>query len=197
MTKEILADGIPVYCAFDELADITQLVPNPRNPNQHSDKQIELLAKIIQNQGWRAPITVSTRSGFIVRGHGRLMAAQRLGVNQVPVDRQDYEDEASEWADLIADNKIAELSVLDTTALEEILQELDVSEFDMELTGFDSAEITKILGQPILPEEDKTGSQFSYHEQYGVIVICTDEQHQEKVYNELKEKGFECKVVCV
>jgi ParB-like chromosome segregation protein Spo0J len=103
------ADGISVYCAYDDIIDIVSLVPNPRNPNQHSGKQIELLAKIIKNQGWRAPITVSTCSGFIVRGHGRLLAAKYLGVSQVPVDRQDYQNEAAEWADLIADNRIAEL----------------------------------------------------------------------------------------
>lgn len=83
------ASGIPIHCAYDELADITTLIPNPRNPNTHPEKQVQLLAKIIKNQGWRAPITVSNRSGFIVRGHGRLLAAQLLGVEQVPVDRQD------------------------------------------------------------------------------------------------------------
>jgi len=87
-------NNIPIHCAHDEIADITTLVPNPRNPNRHPDKQIELLSKIIQNQGWRAPITVSTRSGFIVRGHGRLLAAQKLGLTQVTVDRQDYVTEA-------------------------------------------------------------------------------------------------------
>jgi ParB-like chromosome segregation protein Spo0J len=115
----------------------TTMVPNPRNPNTHPEKQIELLAKIIKNQGWRAPITVSSRSGFIVRGHGRLMAAQLLGVEQVPVDRQDYETEAEEWADLIADNRIAELAEMDDALLKDLLVELDAGEFDIELTGFD------------------------------------------------------------
>ncbi|MBU2700601.1 ParB-like chromosome segregation protein Spo0J [Sporomusaceae bacterium BoRhaA] len=79
----VTADNVPVHCAYDELADITMLVPNSRNPNTHPQKQIELLAKIIKSQGWRAPITVSTRYGFVVRGHGRLLAAQLLGVGQV------------------------------------------------------------------------------------------------------------------
>jgi hypothetical protein len=61
----IMTDEISVYCAHDELVDISILVPNP-----HPQKQIELLAKIIRNQGWRTPITVSNRSGFVVRGHG-------------------------------------------------------------------------------------------------------------------------------
>lgn len=67
-----LNNSISIHCAYDDLADITTLVPNSRNPNQHPQKQIELLAKIIKNQGWRAPITVSNRSGFVVRGHGQL-----------------------------------------------------------------------------------------------------------------------------
>jgi hypothetical protein len=109
VTREVevvYACGIPVHCAHDELADVDALVPYPRNPNRHSDEQRRLLAKIIKHQGWRAPITVSTRSGFIVRGHGRLAAAKLLGVDLAPVDRQDHATEAEEWADLIADNRL-------------------------------------------------------------------------------------------
>ena len=69
------ADGIPVFCAYDKLVDPKDLVGNPRNPNQHPKDQIKLLAHIIQSQGWRAPITVSVQSGYVVRGHGRLAAA--------------------------------------------------------------------------------------------------------------------------
>ena len=141
----VLADNIPVYCAFDELIDITTLVPSPRNPNQHPQKQIELLAKIIKNQGWRAPITVSNRSGFVVRGHGRLLAAQLMGVDQVPVDRQDYATEAEEWADLIADNRIAELSQIDDTMLASLLSEINTADFDVNLTGFSDKQIDNLL----------------------------------------------------
>lgn len=139
------ADGIPVYCAHTEIVPIEKCVPNPRNPNQHPPKQIKLLAQIIKGQGWRAPITVSTRSGFVVRGHGRLMAAQELGVCEVPVDYQDYASEAEEWADLIADNRIAELAEMDHTALVDLLQELDTGDFDIELTGFTEAEIEDLM----------------------------------------------------
>ena len=68
--KEVI-DGIAVMCSYDKLVDIVNVIPNPRNPKQHNEKPIELLSRIIKNQGWRAPITVSTRSGFVVRGHGR------------------------------------------------------------------------------------------------------------------------------
>jgi len=144
-------DNISIHCAYDELADITTLVPNPHNPNRHPDKQIELLSKIIKKQGWRAPITVSIRSGFIVRGHGRLLAAQKLGLEEVPVDRQDYATEAEEWADMIADNRIAELSELDDEAVSRLLAKFDI-DFDRELTGFVDKDIDKLLAQ----FEDKT-----------------------------------------
>ena len=81
------------------MVDIEAMVENPRNPNKHSDKQISLLAKIIKSQGWRNPIVVSNRSGFIVKGHCRLAAARLLEVESVPVDYQDYDTEAAEWVD--------------------------------------------------------------------------------------------------
>ena len=112
-----MAKVVTIYCAHTELVNIEKVIPNPKNPNKHPDKQIAMLAKIIDAQGWRAPITVSKRSGFIVRGHGRLMAAQKLGLSQVPVDYQDYESEAAEWADLIADNRLSELAEIDLVLL--------------------------------------------------------------------------------
>lgn len=134
---------IQVHCAYTEMMAIDSVVPNPRNPNTHSDSQVDLLAKIIKAQGWRTPITVSKRSGFVVRGHGRLLAAQRLGLNVVPVDLQDYKDEAAEWADLIADNRIAELAEIDNRVLAGLLSEIDG---DMkELTGYTQEEIDRLL----------------------------------------------------
>jgi ParB-like chromosome segregation protein Spo0J len=83
-----------VLCAFDEMRDMVTMVPHPRNPNKHPEKQIELLARVIRHQGWRNPIVVSKRSGFIVSGHGRLQAAEKLGLEMVPVDLQDFASEA-------------------------------------------------------------------------------------------------------
>jgi hypothetical protein len=140
------ASGVPVHCSFTELADVTALVANPRNPNKHPDRQIAMLAKIIRHQGWRAPITVSNRSGFVVTGHGRLEAAKLLQVEKVPVDRQDFATEADEWAHLIADNRIAELAEIDETELGALLKELD-GKIELELTGFDEDGVEKLTDQ--------------------------------------------------
>lgn len=94
-------------CAYTDTVELHKLVPHPKNPNKHPQDQIERLSKIIDYQGQRAPIVVSKRSGFITKGHGRLEALKLLGWEKAAVDYQDYEDEAQEYADIVADNAIA------------------------------------------------------------------------------------------
>ena len=140
------ADGVPVYCAHDAIVDVTTLVPNPANPNTHPDEQIQLLGRIIrEHNGWRAPITVSNRSGFIVKGHGRLSAALLEGLKEVPVDYQNYASEAAEYSDLVADNRIAELAEIDQKMLADIFAEIDTGEMPMEATGFTEKEVENLI----------------------------------------------------
>ena len=139
-----LASGIDVWCAFDELVPTSELKPNPRNPNTHPSKQIALLAKNIRYFGWRHPISVSRRSGFIVAGHGRLLTAQELGVQLVPVDYQYFASEADEMAVLISDNSLPELAETDKDSLKELLKELD-GKIDLDLTGFDEDSLDDLL----------------------------------------------------
>jgi len=141
------ASSIAVHCSHDALVDITEIVANPRNPNKHPDKQVALLAKIIRHQGWRAPVVVSKRSGFVVAGHGRLEAAKLLQVQTVPVNFQEFATEADEWAHVIADNRIAELAETDGAMLKDLLIELDsaTQDFDMDLSGFDAGELERLI----------------------------------------------------
>ena len=139
------ADGVPVFCAHDAIVDVTKLVPNPKNPNQHPDNQIQLLGRIIRQAGWRQPITVSKRSGFIVKGHGRLAAALLEGMKEAPVDYQNYTSEAEEYADLVADNRIAELAETDNKLLADIFAEIDTGEIPMELTGYTEDEVEGLV----------------------------------------------------
>lgn len=138
------AGCIPVYCSHDKIVPVEDVKPNPKNPNQHPENQIEMLAKIITTQGWRAPVTVSTRSGLVVRGHGRLMAAKFAGLDFVPVDFQHYESNDAELADLLADNKIAELSDIDNKLLAEVFADIDIDCLDVDLTGYTEKEYKSI-----------------------------------------------------
>lgn len=139
------ADGVPVFCAHDKVVDIETLVPNPKNPNKHPDAQIQLLGRIIRQTGWRQPITISKRSGFIVKGHGRLLAARLEGMKEAPVDYQNYTNEAEEYADLVADNRIAELAETDNKLLADIFADIDTGEIPMELTGYTEDEVESLV----------------------------------------------------
>lgn len=138
-------------CAHDALVDVHTLQPNPKNPNAHPARQIELLAKIISYQGQRSPIVVSNRSGFIVKGHGRLDAVKKLGWAQAAVDYQDYENEAQEYADMVADNKIAELAEHDDNAMIDGIKTLGITDF--ELLGLDGFSLPEVI-EPQCDEDE-------------------------------------------
>jgi ParB-like chromosome segregation protein Spo0J len=142
-----------INCSYTKLVPVEELVKHPKNPNKHPSGQIELLAKIIKTQGFRSPIVISKRSGFIVKGHGRLQASIKAGLKEVPVDVQEYESDAEEYADMIADNRIAELSEMDSDTLLELIGELEKVDFDIDLTGFEEQDIDQLLNG--VSEEDK------------------------------------------
>jgi ParB-like chromosome segregation protein Spo0J len=150
-------DKIPVYCAFDELVDPRSLRGNPKNPNVHPKTQVTLLAQIIERQGWRAPITVSKRSGLIVRGHGRLMAALEKNLTKAPVDYQSYDSEDEEYADMLADNRLAELAETDEDALGELLGELEKSEIPLWLTGYTDIDLEAYITETVKDDGEPGG----------------------------------------
>ena len=154
-------DEIKVYCSHSEMRDPVSLVEHPRNYNTHPAEQIRLLAKIIKHQGWRNPITVSRRSGYVVKGHGRLAAAILLKCEEVPIDLQDYKDEASELADMIADNRIAELAEADQDALKGLLLDETFNDFDIELTGFNINDLELKVSYNDSDDEGLTSEQLS------------------------------------
>src|SRR5439155_14245465 len=125
-----------IHCAYDQLVPVADLKPHPKNSNTHSAAQVGAIAAVIEGNGWRAPITVSNRSGFITRGHGRLEAALLLGCGQVPVGFQDYASEQAELADMLADNHLAELAEIDEDRLVGVLEELPAAGHELGLAGF-------------------------------------------------------------
>lgn len=167
---------IVVHCKHTKMEDIVNLVPHPQNPNKHPDKQIALLAKIIKNSGWRSPIVISKKTGFIVSGHGRLEAAKLLNVQTVPIDLQEFASEAEEYAHLVADNRIAELSGLSDDKLTELLAGLSETDIDMELTGFDGDELAKLLdvNHEEIEGSEKFSEAIAESNNYVVLVFKND-----------------------
>jgi len=132
-----------INCSFQKLVPIAQLIEHPSNANKHGEKQISMLAKIMQYQGWRHPIVVSNLSGFIVAGHGRLAAAKLNGWLECPVDAQDFENKTQEIAFLFSDNKIHELAEHDDEMMKLSALELNLDPgFDLDLLGVPDFDLT-------------------------------------------------------
>ena len=116
------------------------LKPWPGNPRTHSDKQLAKLKASIQTFGFTAPVLVD-EAGVILSGHGRVQAAKALGLAQIPTRVITGLSEVKKRAYVIADNKIAQLSGWDQTLLKSELEILIREEFEVEATGFSTAEI--------------------------------------------------------
>jgi DNA modification methylase len=141
---------VKIDCAYDSLVPIEKLVRHPRNNNRHSIEQIEALSKLIKAHGVRHSLVVSNRSGFIVAGHGRLEAALKLGIKELPVDYQDFSSEAEEYQCLTADNEIARWAELDYQNIYDTLKELP--DVDVSLLGIEDF---KLPEEEIIPQCDE------------------------------------------
>lgn len=120
-------------CSYTELMPIESAlkIQNPNNNNEHPEQQIENLAKIIKYQGQRSPIVISSRTGLITKGHGRLLAMSKLGWKNVAVEYQDYEDHNQEFADMTADNEIARHSSLNINKFLDQIKEFEVDNIEL------------------------------------------------------------------
>lgn len=136
-----------------QLVDTNKLVFNPKNNNKHPKEQIDRLMKLIEFQGFRNPIVVSNRTGFIVAGHGRLEAARKLKMDKVPVMYQDFNDESQEYAYLTSDNAIASWAEIDLSAVNTEMLDLG-PDFDIDLLGIKDFVIEPVEKFDPLTDED-------------------------------------------
>jgi DNA modification methylase len=127
-----------------ELWLIDRLIPFARNPRTHSDAQIAQIAASIEAFGFNNPILVDTKAG-IIAGHGRLLAARKLGLTEVPVIVLDHLSEAQKRAYIIADNKLAENAGWNDDLLRSELVALQEEDFDVSLLGFEDEDLARLL----------------------------------------------------
>jgi len=135
---------------------IEKLIPYARNARTHSDEQVGQIAASIREWGWTTPVLVD-EDGGIIAGHGRTMAAKRLGMREVPVMVAKGWSDAKKRAYVLADNKLALNAGWDDSMLALELKELGETGFDLDLTGFSLDEInalTPLEVEPGLTDED-------------------------------------------
>jgi DNA modification methylase len=132
-----LADRIEVW-------SIDRLRPYERNPRTHGDEQVDQIAASMVEFGWTNPVLVDEQGG-ILAGHGRLLAARKLGLAEVPVIRFEHLSEAQKRAYLLADNQLALQAGWSEELLAQELAWLRDERFDLDLVGFDASELERLL----------------------------------------------------
>jgi DNA modification methylase len=138
-----------------EYRDIEALIPYARNARTHSDAQVAQIAASIREFGFVNPILVDGENG-IVAGHGRVMAARKLGMPTVPVIELAHLTTAQRRSYIIADNKLALNAGWDEDLLRVELADLKIDGFDLELTGFSDLELSALNPEPeFVPQDDE------------------------------------------
>lgn len=143
-----------INCLFDKLVSIGDLKSHPKNRNIHPKDQIVRLAQILEYQGWRYPVKVSKLSGFVTSGHGRIEAARKNKWKEIPVNYQEYDSEAQEYADVQADNAIASWAELDLSGINEDALAFG-PEFDLDLLGIKDFKLVDPTKEPPGCDEDE------------------------------------------
>lgn len=157
------------------IREVAELKANPRNSRTHSADQVLKLAESIRHFGFNVPLLVDD-DGMILAGHGRLAAAEHLGLLKVPTVDGSHMTPDQRRAYVIADNQIALLAGWDQDMLSAELLELDEIDFPLDLLGFDTAELDELLKGP--PGNDGGGRQprGSAIVSYNIIFDDADQQ---------------------
>ncbi len=182
-----------------ESIGIEFLIPYANNARRHSDDQVAQIAASIREFGFNNPVLIDADNG-IIAGHGRVMAARKLGMTLVPVLRLTHLTDAQRRAYILADNRLAETGGgWDEELLRVEIETLrDEGEVDATLAGWSEDEINRILGEEPPGDEEGAGdSGDAFQEQFAVTVICSGEAQQREVFERLTSEGLTCKVVCV
>jgi len=126
-----------------EQVQIADLIPYARNSRTHSDAQVAQIAASIKEFGWTNPVLIDADGG-IIAGHGRVLAARKLGMTDVPCIRLTHLSDAQKRALIIADNRIAISGGWDEEMLRVELSDLGDADFDLSLLGFDDDELARL-----------------------------------------------------
>ena len=168
--------------------EVDKLIPYAKNARNHSDLQIAQIAASIKEFGFNDPIEID-EDNMILAGHGRVLAARKLGLSKVPFVKIEGLSKAQKQAYILTNNKLALNSDWDNELLKIELHDLSDMKFDMEMLGFDGAELSEIMYPEPTKSTDPSDKPLNFSIQYNIVF--DDEQQQEVFYafiRFLKEK---------
>jgi len=196
-----------------EYKKVDDIIPYINNANKHTDEQINKIASSIKNFGFLNPIIID-KDNEIIAGHGRLMAAKKLGIDKVPTIKAENLTDAQVKAYRIADNRLAEDGEWDEELLKVELKTLEDKDFDIDLTGFTKKEIDEMgLLQDektdsekevddVVPEAEETpviklGDFIEIGQNFQHRLFCGDSTKEEDVRRLIGESYKNSKVHCI
>ncbi len=171
---------------------VDDLIPYARNARTHDYEQVAQIAASIREFGWTNPVLIDGDNG-IIAGHGRLLAAYKLNMKEVPVIVLTHLSETQRRAYVLADNKLALNAGWDDELLEVELTELKDLGFDLELVGFDEKEINKIFGAGL--EENASPGDVVGGDRHLLMIEYDSEQELQAAYEEQTQRGANCKIL--
>jgi ParB-like chromosome segregation protein Spo0J len=174
-----------------EYKKIDDLIPYANNSRIHTHTQIAQIASSIKEFGWTNPILLDGENG-IIAGHGRLQAARLLGEKNVPTIQLNGLTEMQKKAYIIADNKLALNAGWDNELLGIEITDLREAGFDIDLIGFTDDELKDFESGD---DEIKNENEVINESKNLLMIECVDERELELIFEEMQERGFECKIL--
>jgi len=176
---------------------IELLKPYENNPRVHSDKQVDQIISSIQEFGFTNPVLIDQQDR-IIAGHGRVLAAKKMGLASVPCILLEGLTQEQLRAYVIADNRLAENASWDMDLLTSEIIALEELDIDLSLLGFDDAELKALMGtdeievfEPKLQDEERA---ITENKSLAITVICKDFDEQQDLFLELRDRGYRVKI---
>ena len=173
---------------------VSNLKPFANNSRLHSEEQIEQVVSSIKQFGFTNPILID-EDNIIIAGHCRVLAAQKLGLVEVPCVILKGLSESQRRAYVIADNKLALNASWDLNILKSEFEALKLDDFNLEFTGFSLEELCDLM--PLDVPETFEEPQQEKESIFEIIVLCQSEQERSLSIKNLEKQGFNCKAKTV
>lgn len=175
---------------------ITTIKPAPDNPRKIPEKAIEQVAKSIQQFGWQQPLVIDTNR-VIIAGHTRYLAAKKLGLKTVPCIKATHLTPEQAHAYRIADNRSHDYTTWDYPELIQQINELDDFNDVLDITDWVNNELEELTQTNSDLEEEPydSGTAETYKTRFELVIECQDENHQEKLFNQLTSQGEKCRLL--
>lgn len=190
--SHLVLNGTPKTVAIDAVK---------QHPDNYRKGDVTTIVESVENNKFYGRLIVQKSTGFILAGNHRWLAALKLGIKEIPIEEIDVDDETARRI-LLVDNRSSDKAENDEAKVIELLQAIVQKDDELTGTGWTGDELGDLIAKSENAPPDKKkraprppSGKDGYSEQYAVIVLCSDEDQQERTYEALREEGYTLKAV--